>query len=310
MISRVNNRLKNFVKSYSPFHGYKKEYGKDVFPYPAPDTNFQFHGKGLGDLMIIRQFGSAINDYYKNVNDPELGKVVIAAGGMESAFHPDPGDINLYWWWSFGGFDDSPEQYLEYYLDQTSVEPDIILCLSNQCMKEAEQMGYETVYFPLGVYSFEPLNFRREGLGYAGSKSHKSPDKQARLLGEFMQDDDFEWVSHFEQPEQLNQWYNQKLITFGLHKEGQRQWGMVNNRVFETLASGTPLILERHPTISNVLGFEYPYQSSSPAETRQLVETIEQNPQEVLEEFQRYSEQVRRNHSYAKRIRKLIKILS
>ncbi|MFC7203570.1 glycosyltransferase [Haloferax namakaokahaiae] len=260
--------------------------------------------------MIIRQFGRGFEEYLAEHGDPKLGDVVISCGGYKATFEPDRGDLNLFWWWSFGAKDDSPEEFLDYYLEQVSVEPDLILCLSEPCLKEASQRGFETLYFPLGTQSFEPLGTERSGKGYAGSANHKGNAKERMVLGPFGDDDDFEWVSNFVTPTQLNLWYNTRLVTFGLTKEGQRQWGMVNNRVFETLASGTPLILEQHPYVDDVLGFDYPYQTDSRKETIELVNEVTSNPEETLETFAEYSQQVRENHNYTRRMETLANALS
>lgn len=309
LLSLVSKGFRFVGHTVDESHGYSQEHGTNVFEFSSPETTVQIHTIGLGDIMITRQFGRAFHDYCLEYGDPELGDVTIAGGAMEPALHPEPGDINLWWWWSFGQYDDRPRQSLDHYLNETTVDPDVILCLSEPCLDEAEQAGYETLYFPLGTQAFEPLGFDRSGLGYAGSEGHKEDSKEQLIFGSFAQPHEFEWVSHFVYPEQLNLWYNQKLITFGLHKEGQRQWGMVNNRVFETLASGTPFILEEHPYVEDVLGFEFPYQVSSPDEARQMVADMRGRPQEVISEFREYSETVRAEHSYDTRISELIEFL-
>lgn len=302
----VGNRVKRNVDSWRG----KKIPGRNCFEFVAPETTIQFHGQGLGDMMIIRQFGRGFERYLESHGDPELGKVVISCGGYKATFEPDPGDVNLFWWWSYGPKDDSSEEFLDFYLDEVSVEPDAIFCLSEPCMQEASQRGFDTVYLPLGTQAFSPLGNERTGKGYAGSANHKGSAKERRVLGPFGGDDDFEWVSSFVTPTQLNLWYNTRLITFGLTKEGQRQNGMVNNRVFETLASGTPLVLEAHPYVEDVLGFEYPYQTSSRQETIDLVQEIEANPESTLETFAEYSKRVREEHKYTKRAETLVNALS
>ena len=283
----------------------KKIPGNNFFRFVGPNTSIKFHGQGLGDLMIIRQFGRGFENYLSENSDPGLGDLVISCGGYKSAFEPDEGDINLFWWWSFGPKDNEPSAFLDYYLEEVSIEPDIILCPSNRCLKEAEQRGFETVFLPLGTQSFRPLGNERSGKGYAGSTNHKQSEKEQKVLGPFADDSDFEWVSDFVTPTQLNLWYNTQLITFGLTKEGQRKWGMVNNRVFETLASGTPLVMEEHPTVDDILGFEYPYQTGSREETIDLVKTIVSNPEQTINEFAAYAEKVRNKHSYTQRVKTL-----
>ncbi|MFC6988728.1 glycosyltransferase [Haloplanus sp. GCM10025708] len=304
-VADVVGKLQDLRTGFDAWRG-KQVPGENVFDFRGPETVIQFHGQGLGDMMIIRQFGRAFADYLRDVGDPELGKVVVSCGGYKATFNPEPGDVNCYWWWSFGPKDDEPAEYLDFYLDEVSVEPDVILCLSERCKKEASQRGFDTVYLPLGTQAFEPLGVERSGLGYAGSRYHKDRSKSEPVLGPYGDRDDFEWVSHFVTPTQLNLWYNTKLVTFGLTKEGQRRWGMVNNRVFETLASGTPFILESHPTVEDVLGFEFPYQTSSREETLELTTDVLENPDQHLERFRSYAETVREEHSYDERVRTLV----
>lgn len=304
------------LKKWSPYHvppvydRYNRDRGENHFTYSTAETNFVLQGTGLGDLMILRQFGRALHNYLLEQPDPRLGKIVITTGAGPPAFNPDKGDVNLYWWWSFGHLDSMPERYLDYYIDKVAVEPDVVLCPSPQTEREAQEKGYETLQFPLGTYSFEPREeVQRNGLGYAGSPNHKENKKQDRIIGPFVGAPEFEWVSNFRFPEELNLWYNQKAATFGIHREGQRTWGLVNNRVFETISSGTPLILETHPTVDDVLGFDYPYQTDSRRETKSLVEDIRENPEDTFREFRRYSEKVRNQHSYYKRVEKLVDYL-
>jgi len=302
-------RVKDSITDRVRFFRGEKVPGENCFEFTGPETTIQFHGQGLGDLMIIRQFGRGFERYLSKHGDPGLGRIVISCGGYKSTYNPDRGDVNCLWWWSFGPHDDEPEQFLPSYLDEVTVEPDVVLCLSERCAREAEQLGYETILLPLGTQAFKPLHNSRSGLGYAGSRGHKQSEQERIVLGPYGDRPEFEWVSHFVTPTQLNMWYNTRLVTFGLTKHGQREWGMVNNRVFETLASGTPLVLESHPNVENILGFEYPYQTSTRKETVELVEEIQSNPEESLAEFQQFSERVRDQHSYTNRTQTLVNAL-
>lgn len=305
-MSAILATLKAHAVRLAASYQYEKERGENHFTYNAGETTFVLQGKGLGDLMILRQFGRALQDWLRDNPDPELGRVVITTGAFAPAFNPDDGDHHVYWWWSFGPYDDAPGQYLPNYLSSTAVEPDVILSPSERTETEASQMGFETARVPLGTYAFEPVGSDRSGLGFAGSVGHKRSEKEEQVVGPFADDGAFEQVSHFRFPEELNLWYNTKLATFGLHKEGQRQWGMVNNRVFETLASGTPFVLESHPTVEDVLGFDYPYQTASREETVDLVERIRDDRESVLAEFAEFSERVRRDHGYGDRVERIV----
>lgn len=307
---RRNSRFANirkFLRDLSPVHEplYQPEHGENIFSFESTNTTLQFHGTGLGDLMIIRQVGKAYQDYISENGDPGLGKVVIVSGGNEPAFYPEEGDINCYWWWSFGLLADNPDDFIQTYLDYVSIKPDIILCLSKKCKQIVEDHGIESLYLPLGTYDFKPLNQSRSGVGYAGSKGHKKEEQIEELFGAYRNDSDFEWVDHFVTPAQLNLWYNTKIATFGLTVDSQREYGMVNNRVFETLASATPLILEPHPNVNEVLGFNYPYQPDDAEEARVMVTRLQENPEKTRKEFQQISERVRNQHSYSNRLETL-----
>jgi len=78
--------------------------------------------------------------------------------------------------------------------------------------------------------------------------------------------------------------------------------GMVAGRVFETLASGTPMIQYRHRELQNVLGFPYPYQTSSREETERLLEKMFHDYPKTLAIFRKYAGFVKNYHSYMRRI--------
>lgn len=303
------NQLRFRFGELSPWHGHDNIPGENVFEFVAPETEVRIHGSGLGDLMIIRQFGNAFNRYVQRYGDPELGSVVVATGGWGPALHPTEGDVNLYWWWSVGSHENEPAQYLEDYHREVAVRPDVVLCLSEKCQREAEQLGYDTLYLPLGTRAFEPLNVRRSGIGYAGSKGHKETQSEQVIVSPVKHRDDFQWVSNYVMPSQLNLWYNTKEVTLGMTKGGQKWWGMVNNRVFETLASATPLVLGKHPNVEDVLGFEYPYQAESASDTVTHIKNLTANRDEIREEFRRVSREVRENHSYDERVNTVVSAL-
>lgn len=276
----------------------------------APETELRYHVRGLGDLMMARQVVAAFSEYLRRFGDPELGTITLVAGGR-MPFKPfDAGDHTLYWWYSFGPMDDSPGRFLpDFFRPNIAVEPDLMLCGSGRIQREARQAGYETLYFPIGTYGYEPLGLARRGLGYAGSKHHKNDEKVRKLMGPYLNRNEFEWVDDLTTIAELNLWYNTKLITFGLTKEGQRQWGVVNSRVFETLATGTPLLLLEHPTLDDVLGFDYPYQVSRTDDAAKMVQSIDEDTEDALSKFAVYSDRVLEAHSYVHRLDDLFEAL-
>lgn len=272
----------------------------------APNTEIRCHVRGLGDEMMIRQLVAAFSAYLGRYGDPELGSIVLVAGGYMPYEPFEAGDVTLYWWYSHGPFDSEPDRFIpDYFRPNIAVEPDLMLCGSKRIEREAREAGYPTLYFPIGTYGYEPLGLNREGMGYAGSREHKDETEVQNLMGPYMQRDDFEWVDDLRSIAELNLWYNTKLLTFGLTKQGQQEWGVVNSRVFEALATGTPLLIPEHPTLEEVLGFDYPYQISQHHEVREKVESMEQDPEEIIAEFEQYAERVRDDHSYVERLRTL-----
>lgn len=314
LTEKLSFKARNVASELSPFHGadrHQPDPGRNYFRFDAADTSVEFYGQGIGERMMIHQFGRAFVDYLAEHGDPGLGKVVLGMGGSGSAIYLDEGDVNLYWLYSFGRFDDAPELFFEeYYLDRTTVDPDVVLCPSEALLDIAADAGFDTLYFPLASYGFFPLGLEREGIGFAGAKGLKGKEKEQRFIGPYVDRPNFEWVDDLVTPDQLNLWYNTKLVSLGTTLEGQRQLGTVNSRVFETLAAGTPFVAERQDNLEDVLGFEFPYQASTSEESLALVEGIEADPEAALAEFAGYGEQVRANHSYTNRVTTLVDYLS
>lgn len=261
---------------------------------------------GLGDVMIARQMCSEFTTYCEQNGDPSLGSIVISAGAWPLEFRLRNGDHNLYWWWSMNGQDD----WLERYLESANVKPDAVACLSCWCRQRAEAAGCTALYLPLAVgESFQPLRLSRSGIGFAGSKGHKDQEQVAAILGPFLDRPDFEWATNIKGPGKLSEFYNAKRIVLGMTERFQEKAGMVNNRVFEVLATGTPFILHRHRAVNEVLGEDYPYQSATPGETRSLAETILADYPKHLELFERYQTIVNSFHRYKHRLSTLLEFL-
>ncbi|MFB6186654.1 MAG: glycosyltransferase, partial [Halobacteriaceae archaeon] len=182
-----------------------------------------------------------------------------------------------------------------------------ILCPSEITEDIASDKGYDTIYLPLGVSGkyFKPLGKQRSGIGFAGNTGNK-PEEQMQAVYEPIRDNwDIEVVTDKRTPQELNEWYNQKLVTIGMTVKEQEKVGMVNNRVFEALASGTPLIMNEHRSLDSVLGMDYPYQSGNLDKTKSIVREILSDKDRVASEFHDYSTYIRKKHNYKKRFRKL-----
>ncbi|MCE9591631.1 MAG: glycosyltransferase [Planctomycetes bacterium] len=278
-----------------------------LFTAKVGSTTLRFYTTiGLGDVMIARQFCEAFEEYGKVRGDPGLGKIVISAGAWDTGFKLERGDHVVYWWWSMGRRDD----WLAHYLNRVDVKPDVVACLSSHCVHEARSRGQETVYLPLAVGKhFRPAATLRKGIGFAGSKGHKDSTQELAIVRPFADRADFEWVDNLKTPQDLAAFYNRKQIVLGMTETRQEKTGMVNNRVFEVLATATPFILHAHRAIDEVLGVEYPYQSSSPEQTLELADRILNDYARHLSVFTQFSRRVLTSHTYDNRIATLIECL-
>ncbi len=261
---------------------------------------------GLGDTMVARQVAEEFERSCESYGDPKLGHIVIVAGAWPLEFQLPRGDRNVYWWWSMNGRED----WLETYLDRVNVKPDVVACLSQWCMERARRAGAKPLYLPLAAGEhFRALGVERSGVGYAGSKGHKDAAQVAAVIGPFESHAQFEWASGFTSPLEINAFYNRKQIVLGMTETYQERAGMVNNRVFETLASGTPFILHRHRALDEVLGQPYAYQSGGAEETRALAEKILGDYAAHLAVFEGLRRVVDERHRYRHRWRTLIDCL-
>lgn len=271
-------------------------------------TELWFFGSGLGDQAIVCQIGDAFLKYVKD-DDPGLGRLMFSVGIGPFAYHPWKGDLNLYWAW--GGV--MGDDWLEDYLGKVDIQPDVFLCPSQIIQEHVEDRGHAAIYLPAGVGEvFKPLDLERNGLTYVGGRS-KSKEQIDAVTGPYLDSPDFEhhgaYGSQFKTIEELNHFYNEKQIAFGMKLEANDRWGIMSNRVTETIASGTPLVQYGYDAIDETLGFHYPYQTFSRKETVAMVDEILLNYEEHLEIINSYSKIIRKKHNYKVRLKTLFDAL-
>jgi len=271
------------------------------------ETELWCFGAGLGDQTVIQQVGLAFLEVAKEF---ALGKIMLSFGSTLSALHPYKGDFNV--WWSWG---DRPD-YVDFYLQNAVVKPSLCLALSRKAEKEMAEKNLHTLHLPLGVGAvFHPLNLERKGFGYAGLDI-KSEQQKTMMLKPFLNNPEFEWhgkgltnkIAGWFTLEQLNEWYNRKLIVFGMINERSVEQEFLPNRVYETLASGTPLVFPRIPAFKTFT-FDYPYLSSSVEETVEIVKMIQACPEKHLKRLNEIAVVVQKNHNYEDKVRLLLKTL-
>jgi hypothetical protein len=265
-----------------------------------------FTNIGLGDVSAAQQICGAFRRYCEKMGDPRIGKLVITAGAWPPHFTVERGDHNVYWWWSMGGRND----WLDEYLGKINVSPDIVACLSPWCNAYAQRLGCNTINLPLAAGNeFSPLQLNRDGVGYAGTKQHKDSKQVDHIVGPFAGTPGFEWVSDLPTIEAVASFYNRKQIVLGMTEEFQESAGMVNARVFEVLATGSPFLLHHHRAVSETLGVHYSYQSSSAEETKSIAQDIMTHYEHHLAIFAGYQKLIAREHTYFHRMVSLIRLL-
>jgi len=252
---------------------------------------------GMGDQQAADQFTIAFNKFVQN-DDPGWGDVVIAAGVQGEIFHPHKGDINLYWWWSGS----EREDWLEYYMAHVPVRPQAILCTSPKMFDHAKARGYKAIYLPAAAGAeYFPLDLTRAGTGYCGTVSGHKPIEQERCIIDPARRYGFTWNTMYAAGRSgLNEWYNSLAVCLGMTAEVGLSWGIVPTRTYEVLAGANPYITYKHWAMEETLGFEYPYQSSSPEETVHWLEELINNDHK--EEFAKFAEIIQREHTWDKRM--------
>jgi len=269
-------------------------------------TEMWFFTTGLGDQGLAMQLGDSFLTYVDKYGDPELGRIMWSVGLGRTAFLPFKGDFNIAYPWGM--------RSLEGYLNQLTVQPDLIVSVLSHLLEDAENRGIPNLLLIPGTSRyFTPLNLYREGLGYAGI-DNKEPWVVNQILGPYLDDPRFEWVSKVPAVPtftlaELNIWMNQKQILFGMLDRERIEVGFIPARFMETLGTGTPLVYCFNPWFKTVLGIDYPYQSHSREETVELVDGILNDFGKVEKEFQKYSEWVHKEHNYVDKIGDVVKKL-
>ena len=267
--------------------------------FKKKETVMKCFGVGLGDQAVMLQLGQAFLDN----PDPELGNISVSFGTTTTALKPWKGDFNV--WWAWG---DRPD-WINYYLHNTSYKPDLCLCPSFEVKKQIVEAGLYGIYCPLATGTvFHPLNLKRSGLGYAGLDSKS--DKQKELtISNYLERLEWHGRDSWTTLDKLNEFYNRKAALFGMINELSLSLEALPNRVFETLASDTPLIFPKHPGFMELFKKEYPWQTSSADETAKFVEEILADYPVASEKAQTWGKLVREEHSYESRLNVLFSAL-
>ncbi len=268
--------------------------------------SLHWYTSGMGDLQAAEQFTDAFDAFVKQ-GDPGWGEVVINAGIHGGALESHKGDLNLYWWWTGSDRDD----WLDYYVGRANPKPQMILCTSRKMYDHAKKGGYKACYLSGATGpDYFPMDLPRSGTGYCGTKNHK-PKAQMDAIIEPAKAFGFEWKTIVEGGRPvLNRWYNGLSVCLGMTATVTESWGVVPTRTYEVLGGANPYITYRHSTMSDELGFDYPWQSGSAEETTAMLKELVENYGAHKAEFFRYSQIVREKHTWANRMLALRDVLN
>ena len=108
---------------------------------------------------------------------------------------------------------------------------------------------------------------------------------------------------------ELNEWYNSKEILFGMVAENRHEVTFVPTRFYETIASGSPLIMYKINGIKECTDIDYPWLTESREQTEAMIDDILGNYEQATKKVLEWSEHIRTNHSYKMRLEELFKVL-
>lgn len=277
--------------------------------YIGEGTELWMFGTGLGDQTCIAQIGDCFLSIIDRGEDPYLGRIMLSLGKGLTAFMNYEGDHNVAWVWGV------VEKNIDEHLSKFQAKPDWVLGAYDNILDRARELGYNTLKFWSGVNPrfFKPVEGTvRKGYGYAGLP--KSREQQRIVLEPAMKRGGFEWITKdplesYLTVQELNAWYNTKRIVFGMVEEERQTIRYMPTRFFETLASGTPLIIYRILGCKEYSGIDYPFMTTSAEETDYLIDLIEADYPKTLSVFEDWSDHVRTKHSYEVRLKELFEVL-
>jgi hypothetical protein len=213
--------------------------------------------------------------------------------------------------WSYGVTEDQLEGKLNEF---TGLRPEVVLSPHKPIRDKAKELGLKGLHMHAGVGRFfKPLNLERTKVGFAGL-DNKGARQRRIVLGPALDRGILEWKSRTQSSpylplDEFNEYYNTLKLTFGMVPEERHDVDYMPSRIFETLATRTPIITYKLKNFEKNMGFKYPYQTTSYEETEAYMDYILENQEEVQEEMIWYSNYVKEFHSYERKLSKLFKEL-
>lgn len=272
-------------------------------------TELWIFGSGVGEYTLAQQLGGCFLTLVDRGEDPHLGRIMLSLGYSPAALRPYKGDINMVW--SYGIMPNELKSKLGEFI---GVTPDVVLSPHKALRERAIELGREAYHIHAGVGRFfYPMGLERTTIGFAGL-DNKTKKQRHIVLGPAIDRGDFDWRTktvkdtYVPIPE-LNEFYNTLKVTFGMVPEERQNINYMPSRIFETLATQTPIITYKLYKFRESMGFDYPYQTTSYEETKEYMEYILDNHEEVMKKMKWYSDYVRENHCYEKKLIQLFREL-
>jgi len=102
--------------------------------------------------------------------------------------------------------------------------------------------------------------------------------------------------------------YGQSQITLGITVASQKELGMVNNRIFDSLACGTPIISDYFPALEEIFGDLVTYARKTGDVDTQIQSILQRSPQERKDFSERAISFIENQHTYLHRIDQVLKV--
>lgn len=272
-------------------------------------TELWIFGSGLGEYTLAQQIGDSFLTLVDRGEDPQLGRIMWSLGFNPAATHPYKGDINIVW--SYGVTEDELAEKIN---SINGVRPDVVLSPHKPIRDKADELGMRGLHMHAGVGRFfKNLHLKRDKVGFAGL-DNKSATQKNIVLGPALDRGILDWRTRKQTDEYMTidglvDFYNTLKVTFGMIDESRQHINYMPSRLFEVLATGTPLIMYKPHNFEKNIGFKYPYLTTSYEETEAHMDYILNNQERVLEEMVWYQNYVKEFHSYERKLSQLFEEL-
>lgn len=105
--------------------------------------------------------------------------------------------------------------------------------------------------------------------------------------------------------DKISELYQTSAVVLAITEDRQRRFGMINNRIFESLACGACLISEHFEALEQTFG-DMIFYSKEIGDTKTIIESILSNPTTYIEHGYKVSSYIKENHTYSHRVEEVL----